>query len=87
MSEYLENAIRKFKAYCSEREVSVGDHAAGELMLTADARRFEQQEQSVGSGKTRRPTINIIYFEDVIRRVLEVKRREREDIEDLFGER
>jgi len=76
----------RFKAFCSEYSISLREFETGWTFLCDDIERFEAAEREYGVGKTRRPTWGHKAFEAAVARVRELDRREREELNRLFGE-
>lgn len=80
------NIHDRFEAFCTECSIPIDEFKWGWLLLESDIRTFEEHERQYGEGKTRRPSWGRQAFGHVIKRVQELKRREREELNRLFGE-
>jgi len=85
-SDFEKEILTRFEAYSRENNKGINDVDMARGFVRDYIRDFEVQERTYGTGKTRRPNFNHLYFEDAFRRVVEVKRRRDEDLNRWFGE-
>lgn len=85
MTDLEKSVLDRHKSYCYEHNIGVGDAHLAESIILRDIKEFETQERSLGEGKTRRPSWSVAYFADIHNRVKEIRRRDDEDTQRLFG--
>lgn len=85
-NDFKKDVLRRFDEYVLALDLRPSLSQPARVFVEQDIDDFLTQELTSGLGKTRRPPFDEQYFDAQIERARELKRRENERLNRMFGE-